>query len=101
MRRQMHRSQAALQLGNSGRLGREAVRRDFAFGKKLVENPFACNQNRAEWFGGGAHALEDHRHFASLAFAKPELRVERQHMHRAGIPIQLGGLRHPHPLALA
>jgi hypothetical protein len=46
MRRQMHGAQAALQLGNGRRRGGEAIRRDFALGKELVEYLFLRTSKR-------------------------------------------------------
>ena len=51
MRGHMHQPQPTLQLGNGGRRGREAIRRDFAFGKKLIEGLFLRDQLAAERLG--------------------------------------------------
>ena len=66
MRRQMHRAQAALQLGNGRRLGGKAIWCDFARGKELVEDLFLRDQFAAERLRGGAHAVKDRLHIAVL-----------------------------------
>lgn len=50
MCRQMHRPQAALQLGNCGRRSGEPVRRNFTFGKELVEGLFLRDHLAASGF---------------------------------------------------
>ena len=58
MRRQMQRPEPTLQVGNGSRHRREAIRRDIAFGKELVEGLFLRNQLAAERLGGRADAIE-------------------------------------------
>src|SRR6516165_5947646 len=67
MRRQMHRAQAALQLGDCRRRG-EAIRRNLAFGKELVERLFLRDQLTTERLGGSAHAIKYRLHIALLYF---------------------------------
>ena len=68
MRREMHRTQAALQFGNCGRRGGEAVRRNLAFGKELVERLFLRDQLTTERLGGSVHAIKNRLHIALLYF---------------------------------
>ena len=64
MRRQMHRAQAALQLGNRRRRCDKPVRCDFAFGKELIERLFLGDQVDAGRLRGGAHPVEYRFHIA-------------------------------------
>jgi hypothetical protein len=57
------------------------------------------DQLRAEWFGGGAHALENSRYLLPLALGQLELTGEHQDMHWTGITVQFGRFRHAHPFA--
>jgi hypothetical protein len=74
MRRQMHRAQTTVQLAYSLCLDREAVRRDFTPGKKLVEHLLARNQLTAEWLRRRAHPLKNCCYLLELIRSKPKLR---------------------------
>jgi hypothetical protein len=97
----MYRPQAALQPGNRGRRGSEASRRDFTFSKALIEGLFLRDQFGAVRLRGGAHLVENRLDIAALCFGQAKLCRKRQHVHRAGIAVQLGRLCHAHSLALA
>ena len=68
MRRQVHRTQAALQLGNCRRRGGETIRRDLTFCKELVERLLLRDQLTTERLGGCAHAIKNRVHVALLYF---------------------------------
>jgi len=64
----MHQPQPTLQLGNGGRRGSEEIRRDFAFGKKLIEGLFLRYQLAAERLSRLAHAIENRLYVVPLVF---------------------------------
>jgi hypothetical protein len=101
MRGQMHRAQTTVQLADRRCLDREAVRRDFTCGKKLVERLFARNQLAAEWLCRRAHPLKNCCYLLELIRSKPKLRSEAKHVGRARIAVKLGRLRHAHAFAFA
>ena len=68
MRRQMHQPEPTLQLRNGGRRGSEAIRRDFTFGKELIEGLFLRDQLAAKRLGRCAHAIKNRLYIVPLAF---------------------------------
>ena len=68
MRRQVRRAQAPSQFGNCRRRGGEAIRRNLAFGKELIECLFLRDQLTTERLGGSAHAIKYRLHIALLYF---------------------------------
>ena len=67
VRRQMHRAQTTLQLGNRRRRSAEAIQSDFAPSKELVEGLFLHDQLAAERLGRRAHTIKDRLYVAALA----------------------------------
>ena len=68
MCRQMHQPQPTLQLAKRSRRSGEPIRRDFAFGKKLIEGLFLRDQLAAERLSRPAHAIENRLYVAPLVF---------------------------------
>src|SRR5271166_2384438 len=83
MRSQMHQTQAACQLADCGCLCREAVWRDLALRKGLVEHSFVFDQFRAERFSSRVHPIENRLNLLPLRRGELKFPGERQHMNRS------------------
>ena len=86
MGRQVHRTQAALQLGNCRRRGGETIRCNLTFGKELAERLFLRDQLTTERLGGGAHAIKDRLHIALLCIGQNRSSPHELHTCRPALP---------------
>ena len=59
MRGQMNRAQVSLQFTDQPCLGHDAISAGITLCKQLIKRPFMDNHFVAEWFGRGAHAIEN------------------------------------------
>src|SRR5215469_3779920 len=66
MRRQMHGAQTTLQFGNRRRRSGEAILRDVALSKELIEGLFLRDQFAAKRPCSGSYAVEDRLYIAVL-----------------------------------
>src|SRR5438067_4390601 len=73
MSREVHRPQSSLDIADCRRGSGQALGRDLALRKKLIETALMVNQLVPERPGRRAHPTVDRGHLRGLAFAEPQL----------------------------